>query len=1513
MSINSMVSSDWSAFPSPSSAFSSHNSSQERLNSSLCSTSLTGTQLLNSNISCVSVDRDISNADEKFASCSGSFLSTFGGTSSWNENSELDKSVSNNAHARNSFQSMSFRPRAQSFTHSPVEADADLSALNEFYRKRFPKATEEMELRLVHYLRRHSLASQYPHIKSDGSASFVYHQLNELASDCLEKSRENQISSQYLAGMVNNMEQLLENARSKTSSSCDELAQMIQELLIIISRPARLLECLEFDPKDFYRKLEETEVEVKKISSSDVVSYVFNQLGLEKPSVEPVYHHHRLNLNSFLGCQGKDCDSSDTSSNNSSYEPANFNVDVECHTSLTPPFFERHFNENQNQNALLVSSSTPSRTPQESDFETVKLISNGAYGAVLLVRHKTSKRLFAMKKLLKSNLVLRNMVEQVFAERDILTFIDNPFVVSFYCSFETKKFLCMVLEYVEGGDCGALLKNISGPLPLDMARLYFAETVLALEYLHNFGIVHRDLKPDNLLITSIGHIKLTDFGLSKIGLMKMTTNLFEGPMRDSKKFLDNQVFGTPEYIAPEVILRQEYGKPVDWWSMGIILYQFLVGCVPFTGNSPEEVFSEIVTGEIDWPEEEEFKVCDDAVDIIESLLIKDPTQSASTNECINTQKILCLFGKERIEGDELQTLVQLGSSGSTEVKVHDFFKDVDWNKRTDRYQHQIDDSGGDEEDEDDESELFKSFSTCSPRYSRTENHFKILDMSETPYDIRMDLMKSSFGNEKKANEDENASKSDNEMDEKQLGADQGETSSAVVCVDSMTTSSLQQSNDDVDYESILRNNTSILSLPERPHSLSGSSASEPSEKKKIPELANLRVTGSLKRAREALLTKSSSSSSLSNFSNLASTPTKSKAPHRLVKQLSRESSGSSFDDSSSFIETSVKVVSVTRNREGFGFNIRALKVLNPANNKYSFQHIIMAVEKGSPAYSAGLCVGDMLTHVNNVSVSGMNHSQVIELILQQQSQQKTNNENISASTTSTLSRKSKKNVFELLEKDEDSDGAVHSRAINKSSSSQQREVETGIHKTADTETHSYISSLLEPHAAKLDDKSENKNILRKHSLTVHDNQNNMNPENKKLAQSFCNIYRACNEIAQVCSISINKPDAESNISSNTKLSNEPQKDSDKSNCNKETEKTGNNASKSIRRFMKHTFSHKRSIPGATKTKWYDKEESKAGSSDLLPVKEIYKIEKEKLYESEASSLSRNSECLTNVYEMLDENLDETASKLRGNNSPPTDEQSLLEKEVEEADKISFSPSSPPTFYQSVEFRVIPTVKVKRSLKMHRRLSTYGCRRKSTSEYLNSPRTLLIQQKRTCQLRRTSTQKWYMPSNSGFSSSDSGSASMSPTMQKHNEQSKCPLSAHHRCLVNLTSSFIPKQQPHSLSSSRNSRPSSLLLSKRRTSLGGPLLSPLVLCSSPISHGKNRQAGSSKESYNSVDSGAGKCGSSNVESQSVKSHLSKNETNENCLHLSEMINDMNIHSKDEKPCNNLKLKFPELATD
>ncbi|CAF3808647.1 unnamed protein product [Rotaria sordida] len=370
-----------------------------------------------------------------------------------------------------------------------------------------------------------------------------------------------------------------------------------------------------------------------------------------------------------------------------------------------------------------IEHSLSIKGPCEDNFEIIKLISNGAYGAVHLVKHRQTQERYAMKKVSKTNLILRNQVEQVFVERDIMTFTDNPFVVALICTFETKNHLCIVMEYVEGGDVATLLKNIGGPLNIDIARMYFAETTLAVEYLHSYGIIHRDLKPDNLLITSIGHIKLTDFGLSKIGLMSLTTNFYEKLLdKETKTFNDKQICGTPSYIAPEVILRQGYGKPVDWWSMGIMLYEFLVGIPPFTGNTPDELFVNVINGQIDWEQlisdidENSLDeiICHDAKNLIEQLLQHDPS------------KRLCTLG------------------GAYEIRSHSFCSSINWNTllcekadfvpvlespddtsyfdtRQDRYKH-FDDDNNDDDDNlsttttNDSDSLFASFSSVSLKY-----------------------------------------------------------------------------------------------------------------------------------------------------------------------------------------------------------------------------------------------------------------------------------------------------------------------------------------------------------------------------------------------------------------------------------------------------------------------------------------------------------------------------------------------------------------------------------------------------------------------------------------------------------------------------------------------------------------------------------------------------------------------------------------------------------------------------
>ncbi|KAK2975849.1 hypothetical protein RJ640_022866, partial [Escallonia rubra] len=297
------------------------------------------------------------------------------------------------------------------------------------------------------------------------------------------------------------------------------------------------------------------------------------------------------------------------------------------------------------------------------DFEIIKPISRGAFGRVFLARKTATGDLFAIKVLRKADTIRKNAVESILAERDILISVRNPFVVRFFYSFTCRENLYLVMEYLNGGDLFSLLRNL-GCLEEDMARIYIAELVLALEYLHSLNVIHRDLKPDNLLIGPDGHIKLTDFGLSKVGLINSTDDL-SGPSVNSSTLLrDNEpnmasqsslkreerrkhsVVGTPDYLAPEILLGMGHGATADWWSVGVILFELLVGIPPFNAEYPQQIFDNIMNRDIPWPMVPE-EMSYDAHDFIDKLLIANPVQ-------------------------------RLGATGAREVKKHPFFKDINW-------------------------------------------------------------------------------------------------------------------------------------------------------------------------------------------------------------------------------------------------------------------------------------------------------------------------------------------------------------------------------------------------------------------------------------------------------------------------------------------------------------------------------------------------------------------------------------------------------------------------------------------------------------------------------------------------------------------------------------------------------------------------------------------------------------------------------------------------------------------
>ncbi|KAL5569984.1 hypothetical protein UlMin_026559 [Ulmus minor] len=307
-----------------------------------------------------------------------------------------------------------------------------------------------------------------------------------------------------------------------------------------------------------------------------------------------------------------------------------------------------------------INSCSKDRTSIE-DFEIIKPISRGAFGRVFLARKRATGDVFAIKVLKKADMIRKNAVESILAERNILISLRNPFVVRFFYSFTCRENLYLVMEYLNGGDLYSLLRNL-GCLDEDMTRVYLAEVVLALEYLHSLNVIHRDLKPDNLLIGQDGHIKLTDFGLSKVGLINSTDDL-TGPSVSTTGFLGDEeakpqysskreerqkhsVVGTPDYLAPEILLGTGHGATADWWSVGVILFELLVGIPPFNSDHPQQIFDNIINRDIPWPRVPD-EMSYEAYDLIDKLLTENPVQ-------------------------------RLGTTGATEVKRHQFFKDINW-------------------------------------------------------------------------------------------------------------------------------------------------------------------------------------------------------------------------------------------------------------------------------------------------------------------------------------------------------------------------------------------------------------------------------------------------------------------------------------------------------------------------------------------------------------------------------------------------------------------------------------------------------------------------------------------------------------------------------------------------------------------------------------------------------------------------------------------------------------------
>uniref|UniRef100_A0A8C8I2L5 non-specific serine/threonine protein kinase n=1 Tax=Oncorhynchus tshawytscha TaxID=74940 RepID=A0A8C8I2L5_ONCTS len=302
------------------------------------------------------------------------------------------------------------------------------------------------------------------------------------------------------------------------------------------------------------------------------------------------------------------------------------------------------------------------------DFESLKVIGRGAFGEVRLVQKKDTGHIYAMKILRKADMLAKEQVGHIRAERDILVQADSLWVVKMFYSFQDKINLYLLMEFLPGGDMMTLLMK-KDTLSEEETQFYVAETVLAIDSIHQMGFIHRDIKPDNVLLDSKGHVKLSDFGLCT-GLKKAhrtefyrnlnhsISNDFTSQYMNSKRKAETwkrnrrqlafSTVGTPDYIAPEVFMQTGYNKLCDWWSLGVIMYEMLIGYPPFCSETPQETYKKVMNWKETLVFPPEVPISERAKDLI----------LRSTPFCIYDHRI--------------------GATGVEEIKRNLFFEGVDY-------------------------------------------------------------------------------------------------------------------------------------------------------------------------------------------------------------------------------------------------------------------------------------------------------------------------------------------------------------------------------------------------------------------------------------------------------------------------------------------------------------------------------------------------------------------------------------------------------------------------------------------------------------------------------------------------------------------------------------------------------------------------------------------------------------------------------------------------------------------
>ena len=279
------------------------------------------------------------------------------------------------------------------------------------------------------------------------------------------------------------------------------------------------------------------------------------------------------------------------------------------------------------------------------DYESLNIIGRGAFGEVHVCRNKKTNEIVAIKKIKKSVLFQKNQIKHTRDEQDFLSKIKSNWIVELKCSFQEGDYLYLIMEYLPGGDLMNLL-IIKDILKEEEAKFYLCEMVLAIEAIHNLDCIHRDIKPDNILIDKYGHIKLSDFGLAKIA-----DNIFKEDIynyKGNKHSRNYSCVGTAYYVAPEVLNKSGYGKEIDWWSLGVIFYEMLIGYAPFCSKHTNEVCYKVLHYQNYLQFPNKIKISNLAKDLIYKLITDSD--------------------------------LRLGKNGSEEIKSHPFFKGINWKK-----------------------------------------------------------------------------------------------------------------------------------------------------------------------------------------------------------------------------------------------------------------------------------------------------------------------------------------------------------------------------------------------------------------------------------------------------------------------------------------------------------------------------------------------------------------------------------------------------------------------------------------------------------------------------------------------------------------------------------------------------------------------------------------------------------------------------------------------------------------